>query len=86
MKKYLLAISLVVAATPAFAACNEQQLSEKAMLVATKLEAITAKDAKKGEELMTKMVSIQSDPKAAASVDAMCKSYDDVLAEIAKVK
>ena len=56
------------------------------MLVTTKLEAIMAKDAKAGEALMTKMISIQSDPKALASIDAMCKSYDDVLAEIAKVK
>ncbi|MDB5616991.1 hypothetical protein [Tardiphaga sp.] len=86
MKTYLLAVSLVLAAAPAFAACTEQQVSDKAMQVSAKLETLTAKDPKKAEEVMMKMVAAQSDPKATASVDAMCKSYDDLLAEIAKIK
>ena len=86
MKKYLLAASLLIAATPAFAACSEQQLSDKATLVASKLEALTAKNPKAAEEVSTRMMTAQSDPKALTDMNAMCKSYDDTLLDISKVK
>ena len=86
MKKYLLAVSLVMAATPVFAACSEQQLTEKATLVATKLEALSAKNPTAAQEVTMKMMTAQSDPKAAMDMNAMCKSYDDLLIDMAKVK
>ncbi len=86
MKKYLLAVSLVMSATSAFAACSDQQLTEKATLVASKLEALSAKNPTAAQDVTMKMMTARSDPKAATDMDAMCKSYDDLLADIAKVK
>lgn len=86
MKQYLLATVFVMASASAFAACNEQQLSEKAMAVASKLEALTTKNPKAAEEISTRMMTAQSDPKALTDVSAMCKSYDDTLADLAKAK
>jgi hypothetical protein len=86
MKKYLLALSVCMASTPAFAACSDSQLSDRAMAVATKLEALQAKNPKAAEEISTRMMTAQSDPKTMVDTASMCKSYDDTLADLAKVK
>jgi hypothetical protein len=86
MNKYLLALSLVLVSAPAFAACSDQQMADKAMAVATKLEALQKSNPKAAEAVATKMMTAQSDPKAMADMAVMCKSYDDTLADIAKAK
>jgi hypothetical protein len=86
MKKELLASSVCMASAPALAACSDSQLSDKAMAVATKLEALQTKNPKAAEEISTRMVIAQCDPKTMGDTASMCESCDDTLADPAKVK
>lgn len=79
MKKYLLTAALFIAATPALA-CTAEEVTAKATEVSQKMQELAAKDPQKAAEVAQKMSSVQT--QAATDLNAACKAYDDMLAEL----
>jgi len=79
MKTYLLAFTLVLAATPSFA-CTAEEAQAKAMEAATKMEHLIATDPQKAAEVAKKLSDVQT--QAATDLAGACKMYDEMLAEL----
>ena len=82
MKKILLfsALVLLFSAHTAFAACTPEQAQQKAMQVATQLQALAQKDAAKFQKLMQEFQQKSAELQTKNDMDAVCKYYDDMIA------
>ncbi|MGS1095689.1 hypothetical protein ACVCNR_14015 [Aquamicrobium terrae] len=79
MKTYLLALSIMMAATPAFA-CTAEEAQSKAMELSTKMQALAATDPQKAMDVGQKLSAAQS--QAPTDLAGACKTYDELLEEL----
>lgn len=79
MKTYILALSVMMAATPAFA-CTTEELQSKAMEVSTRMQALAASNPQKATEIGQKLATAQS--QGATDLEGACKLYDELLEDM----
>ncbi|MBB6012155.1 hypothetical protein HNR59_001500 [Aquamicrobium lusatiense] len=79
MKTYILALSIMMAATPAFA-CTAEEVQSKAMEVSTKMQELAATNPEKAMEIGQKLATAQS--QATTDLDGACKLYDGILEDL----
>lgn len=79
MKTYLLALSVMMAATPAFA-CTAEEAQAKAMELSTKMQELAASNPQKAMEIGQKLSSAQS--QATTDLEGACKLYDELLEDM----
>ncbi len=79
MKTYILALSVMMAATPAFA-CTTEELQSKAMEVSSRMQELAASNPQKATEIGQKLATAQS--QGAADLEGTCKLYDELLEDM----
>ena len=80
MKKLVLTVAaavLLFSAGAASAACSQEEMQQKAMTVATQLQAIGQKDPARMQQIMGEMQ--QKAAALQADQDAVCKYYDELI-------
>jgi hypothetical protein len=88
VKKSILAVTFFALwQTGAFAACTLQDAMAKAQQLGTQVQGLMAKDPQKATAWMQKAAAAQQQnfkPGATIDYDVVCKSYDDMLSDLAK--
>lgn len=80
MRRTILALSLLLAATPAFA-CTEEELQAKSISLAELVKAITTKDPSKVTEWRRRQVAVDRVAERTTSFDEICAAYDKAIDE-----
>jgi hypothetical protein len=80
MRRTILALSLLLAATPAFA-CTEDELQAKSIQLADLVKAITAKDPGKAQAWRAKQVDVDRVAERTTDFNEICAAYDKAIAE-----
>ncbi|MBN9058872.1 MULTISPECIES: hypothetical protein [Kaistia] len=80
MRRTILALSLLLAATPAFA-CTEAELQEKSISLAELVKAITTKDPSKAQDWRRRQVEVDRVAERTTDFDEICAAYDKAIAE-----
>jgi len=84
MRRTILALSLLLAATPAFA-CTEDELQAKSISLAELVKQITAKDPSQAAAWRQRQVDVDRVAERTTNFDEICAAYDEAIAE-AKAK
>jgi len=84
MKRYIAALAVCAALTsPALAdTCTAENAQQKAVEIATKLQAVAQQDINKFQEISTKMQSEAMELQSSGDMQALCDFYDKVLEDI----
>ncbi|BCP54594.1 hypothetical protein K32_32110 [Kaistia sp. 32K] len=80
MRRTILALSLLLAATPAFA-CTEDELQQKSISLAELVKAITTKDPAKADAWRGKQIDVDRVAERTTNIDEICAAYDKAIAE-----
>ncbi|MBV9750964.1 MAG: hypothetical protein JO188_00430 [Hyphomicrobiales bacterium] len=90
MKRVSLAlIVLAFSQQAAFAACTQQEAMGKAQQLSAQVQSLMAKDPQKAVDWAKKATAAQQEnfkPGVIPDLDKVCTSYDQMLADIAKVQ
>lgn len=80
MRRSILAVSLILAASPALA-CTQEELQAKSIALAEQVKAITAKDPSKADAWRRKQVDVDRVGLSTTDLAAICAAYDQAIAE-----
>jgi hypothetical protein len=80
MRRTILALSLILAATPAFA-CSEEELQAKSIQLAELVKGITARDPDKTQAWRIKQVDVDRVAERSTDLAEICAAYDKAIAE-----
>jgi hypothetical protein len=80
MRRTILALSLLLVATPAFA-CTEEELQAKSISLAELVKAITTKDPAKAADWRKRQVEVDRLAERTTSFDEICAAYDKTIEE-----
>ncbi|MET4634022.1 MULTISPECIES: hypothetical protein [Kaistia] len=80
MRRTILALSLLLAATPAFA-CTEEELQAKSISLADLVKQITTKDPSQAAEWRKRQVEVDRVAERTTNFDEICAAYDKAIAE-----
>lgn len=80
MRRTILALSLLVAATPAFA-CTQEELQAKSISLAELVKAITTKDPSKATDWRRKQVDVDRVAERTTDLAEICAAYDKAIEE-----
>ncbi|ODT06870.1 MAG: hypothetical protein ABS35_45360 [Kaistia sp. SCN 65-12] len=80
MRRTILAFSLLLAATPAFA-CTEEELQAKSIQLADLVKGITTKDPAQAETWRRKQIDVDRVAERTTDFNEICAAYDKAIAE-----
>ena len=81
MRRTLLALSLLLAATPAALACTEDELQAKSIQLSDLVKAIVAKDPSQADAWRQKQIAVDRTAEQTTNLDDICAAYDKAIAE-----
>ena len=81
MRRTLLALTLILAFTPAAFACTEDELQAKSIELAGLVKAIVAKDSAQAQPWREKQVAVDRLAEVTTNLDEICAAYDQAIAE-----
>ncbi|WP_018183666.1 hypothetical protein [Kaistia granuli] len=85
MRRTILALSLLLAATPAFA-CTEEELQAKSISLAELVKEITTKDPSKADDWRRKQVAVDRVAERTTDFAEICAAYDKAIEEAKAAK
>ncbi len=80
MRRTILALSLLLTATPAFA-CTEEELQAKSIQLAELVKGITTKDPSKAQAWRQKQIDTDRVAERTTDFNEICAAYDKTIAE-----
>ena len=81
MRRMLLALSLVLAATPAAFACTEDELQAKAIQLSDLVKTIVASDPSKADAWRERQIEVDRAGERTTNLDEICAAYDKAISE-----
>ncbi|MBN9019344.1 MAG: hypothetical protein J0H11_18175 [Rhizobiales bacterium] len=81
MRRTLLALSLLLAATPAAFACSEDELQAKSIQLSDLVKAIVAKDPNQADAWRQRQIEVDRTAERTSDLDEICAAYDKAIGE-----
>lgn len=81
MRRTLLALSLLLAASSAALACSEDELQAKAIQLSDLVKQAVAKDPSKADAWRQRQIDVDRTAEQTTDMDTICAAYDKAIAE-----
>lgn len=81
MRRTVLTLCLLLAATPAAIACSEDELQAKSIALADLVKAVVAKDPAKADAWRQRQIEVDQTAEQTTDMDTICAAYDKAIAD-----
>lgn len=81
MRRTLLALSMLLAASSAALACSEDELQAKAIQLSDLVKQAVAKDPSKADAWRQRQIEVDRTAEQTTDMDTICAAYDKAIAE-----